>query len=90
MEAQWLKEEAKLRAEEEKWLQEEKLRKQKAAKRSREVSIRLKKEKEVGSHLCMYLNITLCVIQIQLVISTIRQVCVAVFKLIANYINFVD
>lgn len=46
MEAQWLKEEAKLRAEEEKWLQEEKLRKQKAAKRSREVSIRLKKEKE--------------------------------------------
>ena len=52
MEAQWLKEEAKLREEEEKWLQEEKLRKQKAAKRSREVSIRLKKEKEVGSHLC--------------------------------------
>lgn len=46
MEAQWLKEEAKLREEEEKWLQEEKLRKQKAAKRSREVSIRLKKEKE--------------------------------------------
>lgn len=46
MEAQWLKEEAKLRAEEEKWLQEEKLRKQKAAKRSREVSIRLKNEKE--------------------------------------------
>lgn len=46
MEAQWLKEEAKLREEEEKWLQEEKLHKQKAAKRSREVSIRLKKEKE--------------------------------------------
>lgn len=46
MEAEWLKEEAKLRDEEEKWLQEEKLRKQKAARRSREVSIRLKKEKE--------------------------------------------
>lgn len=47
MEAEWLKEEARLRNEEEKWLQGEKLRKQKAAKRSREVSIRLKKEKEV-------------------------------------------
>lgn len=47
MEAEWLKEEARLRNEEEKWLHEEKLRKQKAAKRSREVSIRLKKEKEV-------------------------------------------
>lgn len=47
MEAEWLKEEARLRKEEEKWLQEEKLRKQKAAKKSREVSIRLKKEKEV-------------------------------------------
>ena len=47
MEAEWLKEEAKLRQEEEKWLQEEKLRKQKAARRSRDVSIRLKKEKEV-------------------------------------------
>ena len=46
MEAEWLKEEARLRNEEEKWLQGEKLRKQKAAKRSREVSIRLKKEKE--------------------------------------------
>ncbi|XP_073242311.1 cilia- and flagella-associated protein 53-like [Porites lutea] len=46
MEAEWLKEEARLRKEEEKWLQEEKLRKQKAAKKSREVSIRLKKEKE--------------------------------------------
>ena len=48
MEAEWLKEEARLRNEEEKWLQGEKLRKQKAAKKSREVSIRLKKEKEVG------------------------------------------
>lgn len=47
MEAEWLKEEARLRQEEEKWLQEEKLRKQKAARRSRDVSIRLKKEKEV-------------------------------------------
>ena len=47
MEAEWLKEEARLRNEEEKWLQGEKLRKQKAAKKSREVSIRLKKEKEV-------------------------------------------
>lgn len=47
MEADWLKEEARLREEEEKWLQEEKLRKQKAAKKSRQVSIRLKKEKEV-------------------------------------------
>ncbi|KAL9988161.1 hypothetical protein ACROYT_G002569 [Oculina patagonica] len=46
MEAEWLKEEARLRQEEEKWLQEEKLRKQKAARRSRDVSIRLKKEKE--------------------------------------------
>ncbi|KAJ7385297.1 Cilia- and flagella-associated protein 53 [Desmophyllum pertusum] len=46
MEADWLKEEARLREEEEKWLQEEKLRKQKAAKKSRQVSIRLKKEKE--------------------------------------------
>ena len=48
MEAEWLKEEARLRNEEEKWLQGEKLRKQKAAKKSREVSIRLKKEKEVS------------------------------------------
>lgn len=46
LEAEWLKEETRLREEEEKWLQEEKLRKQKAARRSREVSIRLKKEKE--------------------------------------------
>lgn len=47
VEAEWLKEEARLRKEEEKWLQEVKLRKQKAARRSREVSIRLKNEKEV-------------------------------------------
>ena len=64
MEAQWLKEEAKLRAEEEKWLQEEKLRKQKAAKRSREVSIRLKNEKEVCSHTqtctSFFVNVTMC------------------------------
>ena len=60
MEAEWLKEEARLRNEEEKWLQGEKLRKQKAAKKSREVSIRLKKEKEVGAkhlyHSCVTLS----------------------------------
>ena len=47
VEAEWLKEEARLRKEEEKWLHEVKLRKQKAARRSRDVSIRLKNEKEV-------------------------------------------
>ena len=47
VEAEWLKEEARLRKEEEKWLHEVKLRKQKVARRSRDVSIRLKNEKEV-------------------------------------------
>lgn len=47
VEAEWLKEEARLRKEEEKWLHEVKLCKQKAARRSRDVSIRLKNEKEV-------------------------------------------
>lgn len=59
MEAEWLKEEARLRQEEEKWLQEEKIRKQKAARRSRDVSIRLKKEKEV----CCKFNWYYCVMR---------------------------
>lgn len=48
MEVEWLKEEVRLRNEEEKWLQGEKFRKQKAVKKLREVFIRFKKEKEVG------------------------------------------
>ena len=47
LEAQWLKEEARIRAEEEEMLKQEKMKKQNAAKRAREISIRLKKQKEV-------------------------------------------
>lgn len=47
MEAEWLKEQQKMREEEEKFLKDEKLRKQQAAKTARQVSIRLKDEKEV-------------------------------------------
>lgn len=49
MEAAWLKEQQKMREEEEKFLKQEKLRKQEAAKKARDVSIRLKEEKEVSS-----------------------------------------
>jgi len=48
MEAAWLQEQQKMREEEEKFLKQEKLRKQEAAKKARDVSIRLKEEKEVG------------------------------------------
>lgn len=48
MEAEWMKEEADIRAKEEEWLMQEKKRKQKAAKRARQVSIQLKKEKDVS------------------------------------------
>ena len=47
LEAQWLKEEARIRAEEEEMLKQEKMKKQNAAKRAREISMRLKKQKEV-------------------------------------------
>lgn len=47
LEAQWLKEEAEIRAKEEEMLKQEQLRKQNAAKRAREISVRLKNEKEV-------------------------------------------
>ena len=47
MEAGWLKEQQKMREEEEEFLKQEKLSKQKAAKKAREVSIKLKEEKEV-------------------------------------------
>lgn len=47
MEAAWLREQQNMRKEEEEFLQQEKLRKQKAAKKAREVSIKLKEEKEV-------------------------------------------
>lgn len=43
-----MKEEADIRAKEEEWLMQEKKRKQKAAKRARQVSIQLKKEKDVS------------------------------------------
>lgn len=55
MEVEWLKEEVRLRNEEEKWLQGEKFRKQKAVKKLREVFIRFKKEKEVGWKLFLLL-----------------------------------
>lgn len=47
LEANWLKEEAELRAQEEEMLKQEKMKKQNAAKRAREISIRLKNQKEV-------------------------------------------
>ncbi|EDO36212.1 predicted protein, partial [Nematostella vectensis] len=46
LEAEWLKEQNAMRAQEEEFLKQEKLRKQEAAKRARDVSIRLKNEKE--------------------------------------------
>jgi len=46
MEAEWLKEEATLRAEEEEMIKQEKLKKQVTQRRSRDVSIKLKKKRE--------------------------------------------
>ncbi|XP_031565537.1 cilia- and flagella-associated protein 53-like [Actinia tenebrosa] len=46
MEAAWLAEQQKMREQEEEFLRQEKVRKQQAAKRARDISIRLKNEKE--------------------------------------------
>lgn len=46
LEAEWLKEETRLRQEEEAWMRKEKLRRQEHAKRVRDASIKLKQQKE--------------------------------------------
>ena len=47
LEAEWLKEETRLRKEEEEWARKEKLRRQEHAKRVRDASIKLKEKKQV-------------------------------------------